>query len=70
MCDAWLPDALKELVKSKLICWGGRNYYASSTFDITEDICVLIVVLMFAQLFCVLKYPRISGDAAHLISRG
>lgn len=46
-----------------------RNYYASSTFDITEDICILMVVLMFAQPFCVLKYPRISGDAAHLISR-
>lgn len=33
---------------------------------ILQKTCILMVVLMFAQLFCVLKYPRISGDAAHL----
>lgn len=27
---------------------------------------MLMVVLVFAQLFCVLKYPRISWDTAHL----
>lgn len=65
MCDSWLPDALVELVKSKLTCvW--KKISVHLEYLITEDICILMVVLVFAQLFYVLKYHRIFGNTDHL----
>lgn len=65
MCDSWLPDALVELLKSKLTCvWKNISVYLK--YLITEDACILMAVLVFAQLFCVLKYHRILGDTDHL----